>query len=496
MAKYLTTIAAAGVLGLGGILACGDTGVEPVIPSVSQSAQLVDDVDIRYTASLKNVNSATRKVMRNENLLETKTITGPNYFETLEGNLKGDYLFILGAQGAEPDTTGKEVPNYMPEQVAGDSSYPERDIDQGSEVTIGLEDFFMDRNPEDNPVLIRSARVLSGDIETSLKGYDLTIRSIGTQGVYEVEVEFGSGEGGLSRKVFSGEILEVPVQPNQIVFKSRRQGNDDIYVGDLVDRALTDIRRLTTDSGQDLQPAWSPDGQQLAWTTNRDGLFSIYKVNYDGTSLRKLTHSINTSFSNPAWSPDGTEIVCAYIDRDSGTNGVAKMKIDGSGLTKLIENPGTGTVPEGIQWSKEGGIFYNDLADGNSEIFFMNSDGSNQTNLTNTLYNEALPNISPNGDRILYVSDQFGGEFSGLEIMSMAIDGTDVRRITNTYKMEVDPTYSNDGTRLLYSRWLGEALGGSNPGHWQMYMSNLDGSEEVPIDVEGSNKSAVFRPRQ
>jgi TolB protein len=213
-------------------------------------------------------------------------------------------------------------------------------------------------------------------------------------------------------------------------------------------------------------------------------------MNADGTNKRKLTPSINTSFLSPSWSPDGTEIAFAFIDRDWGTNGIAKMNSDGSELIiKIFENSGIGYLPEGIHWSKDGRIFYNDIIEGNSEIFSVNpDDGSDKIRITNTPYNEALPDISPNGDRLVFVSDQFGGEFSGLEIMSMAIDETDIRRITNTYEMEVDPKYSNEGTKLLYSRW------NSVINAWQMYLSNPDGTAEIPLFVDG--RYPAWKPKK
>jgi TolB protein len=278
------------------------------------------------------------------------------------------------------------------------------------------------------------------------------------------------------------------VSLGQIAFWRNIDGNEDIYLGDIIGGNLENITRLTTHPNQDLVPAWSPDGEYLSWVTNRDGNTSIYIIKEDGTNLRKLTPLVNTDFLSPSWSPDGTEIAFAFVDRDLGTNGIAKMNSDGSELIiKIFENSGIGSAPEGIHWSKDGRIFYNDIIEGNSEIFSVNpDDGSDKTRITNTFHNEALPDISPNGDRLVFVSDQFGGEFSGLEIMSMAIDGTDVRRITNTYEMEVDPKYSNEGTKLLYSRW------NSAINTWQMYLSNPDGTVEIPLFVDG--RYSAWRP--
>ena len=75
-------------------------------------------------------------------------------------------------------------------------------------------------------------------------------------------------------------------QQAQIVFTSRRDGNDEnieIYV---MDADGKNQRRLTNSPGYDFQPAWSPDGQKIAFTTERDwkaGLgWEIYVMDADG----------------------------------------------------------------------------------------------------------------------------------------------------------------------------------------------------------------------
>ena len=73
---------AAGVLGLTGC-GGGSGNQEPIPPTqkISQTAVLVNSVNINYTATLENVSSATRTVSRNGTEIEQKTITNQNYFK-------------------------------------------------------------------------------------------------------------------------------------------------------------------------------------------------------------------------------------------------------------------------------------------------------------------------------------------------------------------------------------------------------------------------------
>jgi serine/threonine protein kinase/Tol biopolymer transport system component len=83
-------------------------------------------------------------------------------------------------------------------------------------------------------------------------------------------------------------------------------GESDIYRRDVgLDRAFN----LTPDSpGADLQPAFSPDGNLIAFRSDRGG-GGIFLMRRDGTAVRRLTHE----GYNPAWSPDGTEIAYATV---------------------------------------------------------------------------------------------------------------------------------------------------------------------------------------
>jgi TolB protein len=66
-------------------------------------------------------------------------------------------------------------------------------------------------------------------------------------------------------------------------------------------------------------PAWSPDGKQVAFTTNRDGNYEIYVMNADGSDPRNLTrHRGQDNF--PAWSPDGKRV--AFVSNRAGGHDV------------------------------------------------------------------------------------------------------------------------------------------------------------------------------
>jgi len=79
----------------------------------------------------------------------------------------------------------------------------------------------------------------------------------------------------------------------------QRGGGSDLF---LMNPNGSDLRQLTFDPADDLQPTWSPDGKQIAFVSLRDGNKEIYTIHVDGTHLSRLTHTAGDE-TEPAWKP-------------------------------------------------------------------------------------------------------------------------------------------------------------------------------------------------
>jgi Tol biopolymer transport system component len=102
------------------------------------------------------------------------------------------------------------------------------------------------------------------------------------------------------------------------------------------------VKRLTKEPGDDVEPAWSPDGTRIAFRSDRDGDSDIYVMNADGTGVARLTNDPDTDLG-PAWSPDGVKI--AFVSNRYGNILVESnlviyvMDADGTGVEQLTSYP-------------------------------------------------------------------------------------------------------------------------------------------------------------
>ena len=109
------------------------------------------------------------------------------------------------------------------------------------------------------------------------------------------------------------------------------------------------------------------------------------------------------------------------------------------------------------------------------DIFMMNADGTNQTNLTKSRIGEADPASSPDGNLIAYAV--YIGEKPGKEgIFVMKTDGSAIRRVTPLGMVACAPDWSLDGKHLIFCsvKWKANNYGGHDP-TWRVYRIDLDG---------------------
>ncbi|HKP02317.1 MAG TPA: hypothetical protein VJU77_03060 [Chthoniobacterales bacterium] len=176
-------------------------------------------------------------------------------------------------------------------------------------------------------------------------------------------------------------------------------------------------------------PAWSPDGQRIAFSRYRSGVQDLCIIDVNGSNL---THLTDNAWS-PAWSPDGTRI--AFVTSRDGNAEIYVMDANGANPTRITNNP---AFDEDPAWSPDGTkIAFTSLRDGNDEIYVMDANGANPTRITNNSAYDDEPTWSPDGSQIGFYSSRDGGG----EIYVMNADGSNPSRLTINTVPDIDPDW-------------------------------------------------------
>lgn len=188
-------------------------------------------------------------------------------------------------------------------------------------------------------------------------------------------------------------------------------GNDtgnaakDLFVCDVDEEfRATNLRKLVPGAGVQIgeQASPSPDGKELVVT---DTSHNLWVVGSDGKGKRKLIQSAGNYCFQEHWSPDGEWIAFAS-DRD-GNIEIYKIRRDGTELTRLTEHRGVDCRP---RWSPDARwIAFVSNRTGNEDVYVMRADGSEVRNLTAHEAVDDHPAWSPDAKQLLFVSLRDGG---------------------------------------------------------------------------------------
>ena len=207
---------------------------------------------------------------------------------------------------------------------------------------------------------------------------------------------------------------------------------------------LSDGSGLTqiTSGGGKSEPAWSPDGTRIAYTSSVDGDSEIYVMDADGVSVVNLTSNLDAD-SSPTWSPDGQQIAFA-TNRDGTGVEIYVMNADGTVPMRLTNIAGDDTDPA---WSPDGSkIAFRSTRDGDNEIYVMDANGANPTRLTTRGANDSGPSWSADSLKLAFVSD-FAGSF---DIWVMDANGANLLPLTTDARPEWRPRWSPDSSKIAF----------------------------------------------
>lgn len=267
----------------------------------------------------------------------------------------------------------------------------------------------------------------------------------------------------LLSKAFRGPTSGIGVEPEvrngSIVYSGVRNAGQRLWV---VQPDGTGPRKLTVGEGSsDYGPSISPDGRTVAFTrTDSDGS-AIYTIGIDGTGVTRMT---DTPGADPAWSPDGSQI--AFVGQDAG---LYVMRFEDDNPHLVVDR---GFVALHPTWSPDGSrIAFAAPSNAvgslrNYDIWIVDVAGGPPTNVTHTTSASELdPAWSPDGSRLLFS----GSTPSGSMLMTVAPDpNASPRAITDGSDVDLNPAWSPDGRFIVFDR---DTAGGTD-----IYTMRADGS--------------------
>lgn len=234
-------------------------------------------------------------------------------------------------------------------------------------------------------------------------------------------------------------------------------------------REGTSDRQFTRSGGLAMQPAWSPDGSAIAYVLRRKNSSDLAVMNADGSGTRLLTNDESPVVDNnlwafsPAWSPDGKQL--AYLtDRGRGSSGVIDLAIWGMTLasrqSRQLRDPSPYSGGDADPVWRPGHpneLVYTHYAYADngtatfSQLILVNTSTQQAVALTPASENAFQPAWSPTGDALTYVRRSTDRD----DLAAIQVPAWPDQDLTASGTMLVSganaqPVWSPNGTQILY----------------------------------------------
>ncbi len=234
--------------------------------------------------------------------------------------------------------------------------------------------------------------------------------------------------------------MEPGISLSRVVFARGDGERRDIWCVDYDGEGLL---RLTANRTLNLFPAWSPEGERVAFMSYREGQQGLYLLDTRTGGVSLVNETVGSNLA-PAWHPEGQELLSSLSK--VGQHEIYRLGLGGEIIRRLTVSPAIEISPS---WSPTGrDVVYTSDMTGTPQIYVMDSDGSARRRLTyEGRYNDAA-DWSPNGEQIIYACR----EHDITQIVLIGVRGENRKVLTDaSWRNCEDPSWAPDGRHVVFA---------------------------------------------
>ncbi|MEJ2337536.1 MAG: BamA/TamA family outer membrane protein [Gemmatimonadales bacterium] len=245
---------------------------------------------------------------------------------------------------------------------------------------------------------------------------------------------------------------------------------------------------------QNVAPSISPDGQEILYLSEA-GLFSIDLFLADantGETIDKVTNAavdphfeaLQFILSSGAWHPDGNRFALAGINKGSPVLSIIdtdrKKRVDEYKFEELdeITNP---------SWAEDGRIAFSAMQGGFSDLWLYDAETQETVRLTDDPYADLEPEFSPDGTKLVFVTDRFDSDlgrldFGNYQLALYDLATGEIEQLPNLEGKNINPSFSPDGRFVIF---LSDETGIPNIYRLELETGQIDQLTNVQTGVSG-----------
>ena len=266
----------------------------------------------------------------------------------------------------------------------------------------------------------------------------------------------------------------------EIVVASTRSGRFQLYSAERAN--LAQLRKVMDDTAAATEPAFSPDGSRIAFTSTRDGQPEVYVMDADGTNASRLTNSPGLD-GDASFSADGQTVV--FHSQRTGHRQIYLQPITSSIAAPLTQEPADNSQPS---MSPDGEVIaFVSNREGNNHIWLMAKDGTNQHAFTRGQQTkESAPHFLRDGTLAYLVEQKEGGRTSTQVVRADLTTGK-VAPLAGTDLMATDFAVSGAGDLLGLVVAVQKNV-------FRVYIQPIGASGGAPVSIPTSGAEQMVSP--